>query len=830
MKNTTIQPRPSSAPEERPSSSRGSASSSGSSNESGVYANLKRLRNNNEDLDSAGSNTARRADDRSGLPSPPKDSYYPSDVDDTPPKIQRSNGNISNSPSVRSLNPENDEVTSRPSNQSFERDELPKSGLPQMMPMEDYSNPRPTAANNRAGNSDRAYSERDRAGTIPQDEPNSQPSPKRSGGLFGGGFGGGTTKDEPKAVIAAAPPQNQQNTTPDVSSVPPQPARAALEVIPSGPKNVYVNQEANYEFRVVNNSAVSADEVVVNIEIPVWVEIAQPDVTLGTTAWTAVNTEMNKFVWKVGKLKPKQSATVVLRITPREAKPLNLVPWFEIQQTSMNVAIEVQQPNIEMSIEGPSEAFWGAKETYALRIRNTGNGDAKSLKLMITASGSEPENAPIDLLRAGEEYVLGLDLIPQLSGDLQIHVQASGPYGLSAEAHKQVIIHRAELDTIVEGPGFQFVGNPMEYYITTRNRGTAAARNVEIVVTIPSGTKYLSHSEGGQIVQGEHNEIVWRIDMLPPGQEYSCALLCEARREGEAVLGAQVIADTGLHSNGSATTVIEAIADVVVRIEPPINPVEVGADAEYQVTVTNRGTKTAQGIDTTIDFSQGLSPINVTGMAAQMEPNTVYLEHVPNLGPGQTATARIKASAQTEGNHKIRATMSCQSTGTNVSVEETKYYYQRRSVGLRNSVEPQREPVTNPMAETLSAPYPDRAPFPQQTQQNRGQAERGQTVASPPLPGNNASGGTMTMTPATTPPATMPSASVPLPPQTQTSPYIAPVPTTSAHPGSLQTPPSNISRPLEGRTSLSPTTPMTAPVETPSAAKLPTSPVPLPPN
>ncbi|MDR1957777.1 MAG: DUF11 domain-containing protein [Planctomycetaceae bacterium] len=499
------------------------------------------------------------------------------------------------------------------------------------------------------------------------------------------------TKARPRGVIASRKPVAEDDITrtdlapePMATPVTSVKSQMALEIIPSGPKNVYVGQEAGYEFKVINNSGTFAEEVVVTIEIPSWVELIQQEQSLGTISWNPVNNEFNSFKWFLGRLSSNQNATLKLHIIPHAPKPINLVPKYDFRQTSSEMAIDVRQPNVVMSFEGPEETVWGTENTYTLKMRNTGNGDAKNIKVTFYASGSEPQEAPpVEDLKVGEEHEMSITLTSFFSGNLVIQAQAAGPYGVSAEAVKQVVVLRPELETFVDGPAFQFVGNPMEYVITARNTGNAPAENAEIIAMIPQGMKYISCSEGGDFIESQ-SEVHWQIDSIPQGQEFSCSVIVEARREGECQLAAKSLADTGIQASGSCVSVVEAIADVSFEIKPPKNPWEVGKEGEYQITVTNRGTKMAQGIDMTASFSEGLDPTGISGLNGRLDSDAVVVaDRIPSLAPAQSVTCTIKAMAKTDGNHKIHVTVTCQSTGTNLSAQEMTYYFKRR--GLRDS-------------------------------------------------------------------------------------------------------------------------------------------------
>ena len=455
-----------------------------------------------------------------------------------------------------------------------------------------------------------------------------------------------------------------------------------LEVQTEGPNSVIVNKESEYRFKVTNNSDSAAESVVVSVELPHWAENTQaPEVSAGSTNIVPFNNEASIFQWQIGRINPKEQETLVLHLMLRERKPFDMKVTYDFKPTTSEASIDVLQPNIEMLLEGPDEVLWGNEETYQLWIKNTGNGDAQDVKLVLAASGSEPSTAEPFLLKVGEKKKMEVVVMAKQSGNLQINVQATGPYGLSAETTKQVAVRRAELQLGIEAPEMQFVDNVIEYVITARNVGTAPAKNVEISAAVPVGTKYLSCTGNGKTDEGQ-TQVIWTTETIPVGGEYSCSILCEAKREGECPIEATVNAESGIHQAASGTTHVEAIADVNLKIEKPQGPIPVGTDTEYQVIVSNRGTKTAENIDVNVIFDENLDPVSVelgsNKVRFEQRQREIMFERIPALAAGQTMAYKVKARALADGNHKIQAVVRCQSTGISQTSEEISRFYSAR--------------------------------------------------------------------------------------------------------------------------------------------------------
>lgn len=459
-----------------------------------------------------------------------------------------------------------------------------------------------------------------------------------------------------------------------------------LEVEPIGPQRVIVGQESPYRIRLFNRGGAGAEQVVLSVDLPAWVEIQPPEVSAGSTSVTNGKTaaDMKTFVWKIDRVEPKSEEQLVLHLLPKERKSFNLKLHYDFKRPSAIAPIEVQEPKLEMALDGPNEVLWGTEEVYKLRIHNTGNGDAEDVKLTLmpgtTAEQGNAATYTIDRLKAGEERVLEVKAWARQNDYLDINVVANGAYDLQSKATRRVNVLRASLDVVVDSPEMLFVGNNAEYTVRVRNIGTAPAHNIEIVATIPLGARYVSNSGSGRATP--QNEVFWTADTIPVGGEFTATVLCELKRQGQTKLEVSASDKSGLTAAGQGSTYVESIADLKMKIDNPQGPIEVGSDSVYTITLTNTGTKEAEGIELNAAFAIGIEPIGVEGLGGEMANGQVLFDRIPSISPGQTITVKVKARADQPGNHKIRAEMLCHSTGAHLVHEESTYYYLKRGTQL----------------------------------------------------------------------------------------------------------------------------------------------------
>ena len=83
-----------------------------------------------------------------------------------------------------------------------------------------------------------------------------------------------------------------------------------------------------------------------------------------------------RVVWTISRLAPRGTESLTLRVTPTTNAPLDLFVDWTVRPISAVAQIEVQQPQLEMSVFGPKDIAYGEAAKYTIRLTNPGNGSA----------------------------------------------------------------------------------------------------------------------------------------------------------------------------------------------------------------------------------------------------------------------------------------------------------------------------------------------------------------------------------------------------------------------------------------------------------------------
>ena len=212
------------------------------------------------------------------------------------------------------------------------------------------------------------------------------------------------------------------------------------------------------------------------------------------------------------------------------------------------------------------------------------------------------------------------------------------------------------------------------YEIHVTNPGNATAKDVVVTAGLPTGAEFNQATGGGRF-NAATSEVEWSLPSLQTGAEETLVVKCVLGTPGVNNLNLKAAASGDLACDSQTITKVEALADLVLDVSDPRGPVAVGQDVTYELRVTNRGTKSADGVDVIAFFSEGVEAITVEGGDHQVSTGQVEFNSIPSIPAGGEVIFTITARAETAGNHVFRAEAHCKSLGTSLASEETTKFY-----------------------------------------------------------------------------------------------------------------------------------------------------------
>lgn len=468
---------------------------------------------------------------------------------------------------------------------------------------------------------------------------------------------------QPSAIVASANPaglnaapgaaRTMTKTTDDQTTI--NTPGAAIGVSTTGPKTISIGKNATYGVVVSNTGQAAAQQLEVTFTVPTWIELANTNLTTGSKELVR-ETDATRVVWRMDRLEPGKTQRLSLDVIPRKAQVFDLNVEWSVAPLMGAVQVQVTEPLLKMSITGPDEVQFGQSAMYSVVIQNPGTGTAENVNVMLSeALGGE--RAPLGNLAPGEEKNIQVELIARSAGALDLSAAVTGDGDLQDSATKKITVRRAALDVAIAGPNMKYAGSTGNYQITVENTGDAVAQDVFAAIGFPVGAQYISGVEGAEKIEGGMR---WSVGALPPGAQRTYTIICQLTAAGPLTIETGVRGSGDLADADSIQTTVETEADLVLAVDDPQGPLPIGQDATYKLSIKNRGTKTANGIDVVMHFSTGIEPTSAEGREHKINPGEIAFETIGQLEPGEEMVFAVTARATVPGTHEFRAQLTCE--------------------------------------------------------------------------------------------------------------------------------------------------------------------------
>ncbi|MFG0265343.1 MAG: hypothetical protein ACF8AM_09345 [Rhodopirellula sp. JB055] len=469
------------------------------------------------------------------------------------------------------------------------------------------------------------------------------------------------------AQTPAAEPAQEMTSNSSASELP------GIRVVTAGPKKVMIRQTHPYEIRVENRGNIDAEGLVVRAHIPDWADVVGQQATRGDVAGTTEN-GVRQLNWRIDHLDAGQSERMLVRLKAARSGTHDLDVDWTIAPQKERMQVEVQEPELALTIDGPDEVIYGQSKTYTIRVLNPGDGVAPNVVFTLSPESSTPQSQRIGDIPSGKEAQFEVELTAQDLGDLKIHGLAVGDLELKAEADKNVRVLAADLEAVLTGPELKYQNTDAMYQLELTNHGTTASDDVLATLTLPMGVTYVGGMEGASLID---NQLRWKIASLTPGARRNYQFQCRLGSTGQHEFTFNCKGSAAGQTGVALTTNVEAIADLVLSIEDPSAPAPVGQDVSYQIVIHNRGSKPATDVRAIAQFSHGIEPQQLLGNDGKVITGQVLINPIARIDAGEEVRMTIVAKAAEGGHHRFRTEV--RSGDTILVAEEATHYMNARN-------------------------------------------------------------------------------------------------------------------------------------------------------
>lgn len=429
-----------------------------------------------------------------------------------------------------------------------------------------------------------------------------------------------------------------------------------VEVI--GPHFLNLNQNATLKVVVRNTGASDARGVVVRDTLP-------PNVT-----YVASQPEATKIdallSWNVGDLAAGSERIVTLTVRPTAVGPFDHAATVTMAAGARSRTV-VREPKlkIEQTVNS-GKALRGQPVQFKIAVSNPGDGPARNVIVQAKLSpglkheSGEPNDQnlfeqTIDEIGPGVRVTLDTLVADTVLGGEQTCTVVAGSPDVAANSPdarsvQTVTVVEPRLTLKVSGDKDRYTDTLATYTVTLENPGTAPARNVRVVATLPVSGKLQAPLPPGARFDTQTRKLTWSKSLLDAGEKAEAVIQVRMGGPGLYSVAAEARADGGVPAVRDVfQTDVTGLADVTIDVTEKSRVVDVDGVTTFVIRVVNSGTKEATNLSISAVHSDNVEPIDTKGTDEQAKHNLaehkVVFPLIPRLGPGKAMELGIRVKA-----------------------------------------------------------------------------------------------------------------------------------------------------------------------------------------
>ena len=422
------------------------------------------------------------------------------------------------------------------------------------------------------------------------------------------------------------------------------------------PEEVELNTPFNYSIKVTNLTDMTLTEVFISEDLPENFEF--------TNANPQAQEDMeNRLVWTVDALAPRASERITVTGMALDAKCLEHYTTVVTSQFPACATVKVVQPRLELLKDAPPEVLLCDAIPVEFVVANAGTGSARDVKIvdilptgLQTADGESELVLDAGTLTAGQSRKLAAKLWATKPGKYATRAVATSTTGQEAEAPSVTTVVVQPLLTIEKaGPERHYLGDQLTYAITVANKGDAPARNTVVEDTLPAAIAGVKATTGAKLVG---SKLTWQLGTIAPKTSQKVRIAYTPTKAGTLTSTATATAYCADAVEASVETIVAAIPAIMLEVIDVEDPVEIGKNTTYVITVTNQGSAPSTNISVVCTLEENVQFVSSTGpTVGSMEDGKLIFDSLSRLGPKATATWRVVVIAIEPGDVRFKVTM-----------------------------------------------------------------------------------------------------------------------------------------------------------------------------
>jgi uncharacterized repeat protein (TIGR01451 family) len=416
---------------------------------------------------------------------------------------------------------------------------------------------------------------------------------------------------------------------------------AAVYLEKAAPKQVLVGKEFDYKIRVTNTSRSTLEDMTLIGKLP------QAFRVVATTP--KANIVGTDATWDVGKLAPDESKTFVVRGAATKAGSLYGCSDVTFRISSACVSIAAVQPALKVVQTAPAAVLICEPIPIRIVVTNTGSGPASNVVVketlpegLMTMDGKTEVSYGFKTLEAGQSREVTIEAKAAKTGRFVAKAAATGADGLAAAADSSTVVREPVLALTHDAPKSRFLGLTVTNTLTVTNNGDGVAKGTRLVTSLPARCDLVSASGG---IRAQAGRLTWNLGDLAPEASKKVTFVLKPAAIGRVESSSSVSA-LCVKTSTKAVTDVQGIPAILLECVDEDDPIELGAQVTYAITVTNQGTAAGTNIVIKCTLPAEQEYFSATGPTKEtVKARTVTFAPLKSLAPKAKTTYKVVVKA-----------------------------------------------------------------------------------------------------------------------------------------------------------------------------------------
>lgn len=426
-------------------------------------------------------------------------------------------------------------------------------------------------------------------------------------------------------------------------------ATSAVKLEKTGPAEVTLNQPFTYTITATNLTNEALEGVVISDMVPAGLEIrsSEPPVAGGA----------GRPTWNIGTIGPKGSSTVKVTAVAKAKGNFTYCADITWSQHAC-ITVAVVEPALKLTKQMPAAIMTCDPVNITLTVTNNGSGTARNVVVrdmmpngMVADDGKSGAAFTVGDLAAGESKTMVIKAKVSKSGEYVNEAVATADGGLESKASASLKASKPSLTLSKKGTEKVYAGRQISYTLEVKNTGDGDAKDTVVIDTLPAGVGFVSADNGGANAGGQ---VKWALGTLKPGEARTLGLIVTAPAISVVHNTASASAYCADAVSAVWDTNVVGIPGVLLEVVDIEDPVQVGDNVVYVITITNQGSAPQTNINVSATLPASEQFVSGGGAsAATAAGQKITFGTIANLPAKQKIEWRLTVKAIAEDDARL---------------------------------------------------------------------------------------------------------------------------------------------------------------------------------